>query len=92
MFFRAFRDHDGGVTSIEYALLAGVMGTGVLMSMNYVADELTSYAQLDGCVWEMPEDNGKTTAEDGPTLCIGAPGWSPRRAVPPRTTRTASSG
>jgi len=86
-FSRFFRRDTSGMTTIEYALLAGVMGTGVLMSINYVADELTAMIQPEGCTWVAPEEG----AEDQAQRCIGAPGWTPRRARPPQKTLSASS-
>lgn len=91
MSFRHFKKHDGGMTSIEYTLVAAIMGTGVLMSLNYIADELTAIVQPEGCTWVQPEESDKSSAEDGPTLCIGAPGWAPRIATRPSRTRSASA-
>lgn len=75
------------MTSIEYGLVAGVMGMGVLMSMNYVADELTAMVQPKDCTWEKIDPE----AEEQSVACIGSESWSPRRAKRPVKSRTASS-
>ncbi|MEL7542648.1 MAG: hypothetical protein AAGJ70_02615 [Pseudomonadota bacterium] len=81
---KSFARNKSGMTTIEYALLAGVMGTGVLVSLNYVADEMTAAFQPEGCTWEQPDPS----VEDGPVACIGSEHWSPRRAKRPTTSRT----
>ena len=86
-FLKHFGRDSRGVTSIEYGLIAGVMGVGVLMSINYVADELTAMVQPKDCTWEKiaPE------AEEQSVACIGSKGWSARRARRPGQSRIANS-
>ncbi len=73
--FKRFRDGKGGVTSIEYALLAGVMGTGVALSLDYVSSEFKTRFQPVECTWEVSEADVETKQQ----RCIGAKGWKARR-------------
>ncbi|MEL6289559.1 MAG: Flp family type IVb pilin [Pseudomonadota bacterium] len=86
-FLKAFRRNRSGMTSIEYAIIAGIMGTGVLVSLNYVADEMTAAFQPKGCTWDAPDP----AAEDDHVACIGSEHWTPRRAQRPVNSRTVEA-
>ena len=81
MFFNFFRRNQSGVTSIEYALMAGVIGTGIAVSATYVLDEFEALVASQGCTWVTAEvdENG----DHGPQRCVfGTSGQDARKLRP----------
>ena len=79
-FFKSFRRDRRGMTSIEYALMAGVMSTGVALSANYLVDEMSSFvSRQGGCA--MQSDEPGENGDDGVQRCVygAGGGWTARR-------------
>ena len=83
---RKLRRNTTGMTTIEYGLLAGIMGTGIAVSMNYVTNEFSSFVSTHvGCNWEDSDSRQASASEDANASsgakCVMADGsgWSARR-------------